>query len=211
MNCGTIRPTNRHQTTIMSQKPTTSSSLRLPIRMTSVVIHGYGRGSTELGIPTANLDPSRLTISYPPSTTSDASVSVSAATRLDDLETGIYYGFCCIKNKNNEAVVYKSAMSMGYNPTYGNDRKTIEPHFIASASDPCRHKSKCGETLLEENCYDEEIRLSIVGYLRPELPFEGVEKLIAAIKEDIAQSDKLCEAQDAITLREKEWVRTGDI
>jgi FAD synthase len=30
--------------------------------------------------------------------------------------------------------------------------------------------------------YDQSIRLSLVEYLRPELPFEGLEKLVAAIK-----------------------------
>jgi hypothetical protein len=28
----------------------------LPIRMTSTVVRGFGRGSSDLGIPTANLD-----------------------------------------------------------------------------------------------------------------------------------------------------------
>jgi Riboflavin kinase len=28
----------------------------LPLRMTSIVVRGYGRGSADLGIPTANLD-----------------------------------------------------------------------------------------------------------------------------------------------------------
>ena len=45
-----------------------------------------------------------------------------------------------------------------------------------------RHASSCGETLLEE-FYDQPIRLTLVGYLRPELPFEGLEKLVAAIKQ----------------------------
>ncbi|MGK3736774.1 MAG: FAD synthase [Bacillariaceae sp.] len=45
-----------------------------------------------------------------------------------------------------------------------------------------RHESSCGETLLGE-FYDQPIRLTLVGYLRPELPFEGLEKLVAAIKQ----------------------------
>jgi FAD synthase len=53
--------------------------------------------------------------------------------------------------------------------------------LIASEEDKRRHQSSCGETVLGD-FYDQSIRLSLVEYLRPELPFEGLEKLVAAIK-----------------------------
>lgn len=49
----------------------------------------------------------------------------------------------------------------------------------------------------------------MVGYLRPELPFEGLEKLTAAIKKDIVDSERLAAQTDSITLAEKRWVKTG--
>jgi riboflavin kinase len=167
----------------------------LPIRMISTVVHGFGRGSHDLGIPTANLDRALLKSSCP----------------FDDLPCGIYWGFCRIGEKNPaetdavSGVVYKAAISIGYNPTYGNKEKTVEPHLIASESDPRRHASSTGETLLQD-FYDQPVRVSVVGYLRPELPFEGLEKLVVAIKKDISKTELLGDSTDVMPVKEKEWV-----
>ena len=58
--------------------------------------------------------------------------------------------------------------------------------------------------------YDEPIRLSVVGFLRPELPFEGLEKLIEAIKKDIQDSERFGDQTDDLTLQEKKWVEGDD-
>lgn len=175
---------------------------KLPIRMVSTVVRGFGRGSSDLGIPTANLDRQGGTF--------------SCDTNFEELPTGIYWGFARIgsseassSSSSSLGVTYKTACSIGYNPTYGNQTKTVEPHLIAPASDPKRHASSCGETVLGD-FYDEPIRLSVVGYLRPELPFEGLDKLIAAIKTDIENAERLCEGTEEITLREKEWVASQE-
>ena len=120
--------------------------------------------------------------------------------------TGIYWGFCRI---GDEKYVYKTACSIGYNPTYGNDAKTVEPHLIAPPEDERRHASSCGETVLGE-FYDKQIRLAVVGYLRPELPFEGLEKLIEAIKKDISDAERLGDGDDSLILEEKEWVASDN-
>ena len=101
---------------------------------------------------------------------------------------------------------------MGYNPTYGNDAKTVEPHLIAPRDHPHRHSSSCGETQLQD-FYGEPVRLSVVGYLRPELPFEGLEKLTDAIKGDIVEAARLGGSPDALGAREREWVegRSEDV
>jgi riboflavin kinase len=156
--------------------------------MLSTVVRGYGRGSTELGIPTANLDQTKG--------------NFHSTQPFEDLPTGIYWGFARI---GNDPTTYKTACSIGYNPTYGNDSKTIEPHLIALETDPQRHASSCGESVLGD-FYDQPIRLSVVGYLRPELPFEGIEKLIEAIKNDIVNSEKLGDGLEPATVKEKEWV-----
>lgn len=105
--------------------------------------------------------------------------------------------------------VYKTACSIGYNPYYGNQRKTVEPHLIAGTGDERRHQSSCGETLLGD-FYDQAIRLSLVEYLRPELPFEGLEKLVEAIKNDISNAERLGDSEDAKTSQEKEWVASDE-
>mmetsp|Transcript_7960 Transcript_7960/g.11581 ORF Transcript_7960/g.11581 Transcript_7960/m.11581 type:complete len:186 (+) Transcript_7960:2-559(+) len=182
-----------------SQSSSNKELLNLPIRLTSTVIPGFGRGSTDLGIPTANLSREHLTCNIP----------------YDNLPCGIYWGFARIgnNNTNNNASelgrIHKAAISIGYNPTYNNTVKTIEPHLIASRKHPCRHSSKCGETLFGD-FYGEKIRVSVVGYLRPELPFEGLEKLIEAIKGDIVQSEMLGEGEDELVRMEKAWVESED-
>ena len=130
--------------------------------------------------------------------------------KLFDL-VGIYWGFCRIGDSasTNGNRVYKTACSIGYNPTYHNTVKTVEPHLIAPPDDERRHKSSCGESVLGE-FYDQKIRLSLVGYLRPELPFEGLDKLIAAIKKDISDAERLGDGTDTLTILEKEWVASNE-
>ncbi|XP_014275690.1 riboflavin kinase [Halyomorpha halys] len=80
----------------------------LPYFVSGTVINGFGRGSKELGIPTANF-PSDVVKNLP-----------------DDLETGIYFGWA----KVNSGPVYKMVMSVGWNPFYKNTEKTMETHII---------------------------------------------------------------------------------
>ena len=178
----------------------------LPLRMTSVVVKGYGRGSTDLGIPTANLDRNAGTYG----SGGDGEGDGVGVHTFEDLPTGIYWGFCRIGDKaGDESTVYKTACSIGYNPYYHNKQKTVEPHMIAPPESKNRHLSSCGETLLND-FYDQPIRLTLVGYLRPELPFEGLEKLVNAIKNDIVESERLCDGTDDTTLREKSWVTSDE-
>lgn len=153
---------------------------------------------------------------------------------FESLPTGIYWGFARIHqpigsndkseknldsadNDNNSSSlpldtcgekvisIFKAAISIGYNPCYGNKEKTIEPHLIAPVGHPLRSASACNETEFD-NLYNFAIRLSIVGYLRPELPFEGLEKLVEAIKNDIVQTELMCSRSNKLTTAEKNWV-----
>jgi hypothetical protein len=49
-----------------------------------------------------------------------------------------------------------------------------------------------------------------VGYLRPELPFEGVEKLIAAIKQDISNTERIADEEKTLAEKEKAWVASDN-
>ena len=206
-----------------------TTSRLLPIRLTSKIVPGFGRGSKELGIPTANISRDDLKCDI----------------EFDSLPCGIYWGFAKIvketstvtettteasistttSNSNggesqsrkkeiiskrgsdvcSSKLVYKAAISIGFNPYYNNKEKTIEPHLIAPQGDPNRNVSSCGETQFDD-MYGTGIRLSIVGYLRPELPFEGLEKLKTAIKNDIVETERLCDGTDDFIIRESLWV-----
>uniref|UniRef100_A0A3Q0QVX1 Riboflavin kinase n=1 Tax=Amphilophus citrinellus TaxID=61819 RepID=A0A3Q0QVX1_AMPCI len=80
----------------------------LPYFCRGEVIRGFGRGSKELGIPTANF-PDSVVDNLP-----------------TDISTGIYYGWACVGNGD----VYKMVMSIGWNPYYKNTKKSMETHVI---------------------------------------------------------------------------------
>lgn len=85
------------------------------IRIRGLVVKGFGRGSKELGIPTANVD----------STTLNACLGMAV--------TGIYAGFVSI---GKDPKVHPMVMSIGWNPFYGNKEKTAEPWVLADFEKP---------------------------------------------------------------------------
>lgn len=83
-----------------------------PIRIEGKVEHGFGRGSSELGCPTANL-PSKLT-------------ELKGLSR-----NGVYYGWALVQsNSIQELLVKEMVMSVGYNPVYGNQSRTLVCVFL---------------------------------------------------------------------------------
>ncbi|KAK9089460.1 hypothetical protein Scep_028542 [Stephania cephalantha] len=66
-------------------------------------------------------------------------------------------------------------MSIGWNPYFNNTKKTIEPWLL--------HE-------FDEDFYGEDLRLAIVGYIRPEANFPSLEALIAKIHEDRQIAEK---------------------
>lgn len=186
-----------------------TKSSTLPIRLISTIVPGFGRGSRDLGIPTANISRDDL----------------QCDVDFDALPCGIYWGFARIvhiQQENFDSIsqhllqqVHKTAISIGYNPCYSNTFKTVEPHLIApvhqhhmNGNNPFRHASSCRETQYPD-FYGCTIRLSVVGFLRPELPFESLEKLVIAIKEDICNAEVLCDGLDEHVLKENEWVQSS--
>ncbi|KAB0795661.1 hypothetical protein PPYR_09722 [Photinus pyralis] len=80
----------------------------LPYFAVGEIVKGFGRGSKQLGVPTAN---------YPPSV-----VNLLPS----DLENGVYYGFASV----NKGDIYKMVMSIGWNPFYNNTERSMETHIL---------------------------------------------------------------------------------
>ncbi|KAL7884218.1 hypothetical protein AOLI_G00069880 [Acnodon oligacanthus] len=80
----------------------------LPYFCRGPVVRGFGRGSKELGIPTAN---------FPMSVVDNLPADVS---------TGIYYGWAQV----DSGEIHKMVMSIGWNPYYKNTKKSMETHLI---------------------------------------------------------------------------------
>lgn len=76
-----------------------------PIEVAGIVTKGFGRGSRELGFPTANIPPTDI----PP--------------QLD--RVGVYFGYAMVRQE-----VFSMVMSLGYNPYYKNVEKSLEIYIV---------------------------------------------------------------------------------
>merc|ERR1712025_1198721 len=117
------------------------------------VVKGFGRGSKQLGIPTANF-PNDVVMKLP-----------------EEFETGVYYGWARVNN--NE--IYKMSLSIGNNPFFNNETKTIETHIL--------HE-------FENDFYDSWLRIIITGYIRPMENYSSLDELINAIKNDNKEAEE---------------------
>ncbi|KAI5923524.1 hypothetical protein F4810DRAFT_669179 [Camillea tinctor] len=146
-----------------------------PLRMEGEVISGFGRGSKELGIPTANLP-----------------VDSSATPWIDSAKSGVYFGWASLKlapthpdsspspsssHPSNPPStpapsgyqIHPMVMSIGYNPFYKNAVRSAEVHLL--------HR-------FASDFYGCPMRLLILGYVREELDYAGLEALVADINID---------------------------
>ena len=131
--------------------------------MEATVVKGFGRGSKVLGIPTANMD--------------------TEALKPLDMPTGIYMGYCEL-----EGTIYKTVVSIGWNPYFDNKEKTVEPHLLHEFA---------------EDFYGSTLRLVLCGYIRPELNFSGLDELITAIHDDIAYAKEKLDSEVCLSIKEK--------
>lgn len=77
--------------------------------LTGKVVHGFGRGSKQLGVPTANLE-----------------MTAENKATTESLIPGVYSAKALLNGLD-----YKCAMSIGWNPVYDNKERTIEAYLIA--------------------------------------------------------------------------------
>ena len=92
-------------TTVSSIKPIP------PVRFDGTVVHGHGRGGSQLGFPTANLD-------------AEAVAGVS-------LEDGVYCGFARVGGDTYLPMV----MSVGWNPHFEDPTRSVEVHILKQFPD----------------------------------------------------------------------------
>ncbi|XP_071496939.1 riboflavin kinase-like [Diadema antillarum] len=142
----------------------------LPFFTQGTVVKGFGRGSKELGIPTANF-PEDVVEHLP-----------------EALSTGVYYGWASVDNGD----IHKMVMSVGWNPYYHNEKKSMETHIIHT---------------FKEDFYGSILKVGIVGYIRPEQNYPSLDELINAIKSDIAHAEKQLSEPDAVKYKDENFFR----
>jgi len=163
-----------------------------PLRLRAEVIHGFGRGSRQLGFPTAN-----MRIRW------DAATDATEATQLSmeehevlefakSAKTGIYCAFGYVEGVSRHSV-HKVAMSMGWNPTFTDVKaKTIEPWILHDFAG---------------DFYGRYLRLLVVGYIRPEVRFESVEELVAEIRADGSFCNKVLDNPELAPFQNDAFLR----
>ncbi|KAJ1978664.1 riboflavin kinase [Dimargaris verticillata] len=120
-----------------------------PVHLKGLVKHGFGRGSKDLGIPTANL----------PEDVVQAACS--------NLQTGVYFGWAQV---GTETEVHGMVMSLGWNPYYKNEKLSGEVHILHD---------------YPHDFYGDELRVVVLGYIRPERDYSSLDALIYDINVDI--------------------------
>ncbi|KAF9354032.1 riboflavin kinase [Mortierella sp. AD094] len=173
-----------------------------PIKMSGTVIKGFGRGSKDLGIPTANLPEEAI------------------AAQEDKMVTGIYYGWAQVvvrtkpEHSSTEtsgsaasetsvaesassstsslathcpATVLPMVMSLGWNPFYKNEKKSAEVHIMHN---------------FHRDFYGDELRVIVLGYIRPEFDYTTLEALIEDINIDIEVAHRSLERPDYAAYKE---------
>ena len=135
-----------------------------PHKLLGKVVEGFKRGSKEvrlssrpislaapahtrllvvlqLGWPTANLDPAAF------------------ESTLDSEEEGVYVGWATLEDGHGGAlppaarVAHKAVLSIGWNPTFHNEKRTVEAYL-------------CHE--FDRDFYGASMRLIVCGYVRPQ-------------------------------------------
>lgn len=149
------------------------------IRIRGTVVKGFGRGSSELGIPTANVD------------------TMAVARVLPGATTGIFYGWASLPGKY-PGTVYATALSIGWNPFFksGDDDvgKTCEPWLLHDFGG--------------EDFYGAEIAVLVLGFIRPESgEFSSLEALVDRIKEDGEVTKRVLAGEAMMAFREDEFLR----
>uniref|UniRef100_A0A1B6DQB9 Riboflavin kinase n=2 Tax=Clastoptera arizonana TaxID=38151 RepID=A0A1B6DQB9_9HEMI len=122
---------------------------KLPFFASGEIIQGFGRGSKQLGIPTANYKEDVVN-SLP-----------------DQMNAGIYCGWAQVDN----GPVYEMVMSIGWNPFYNNEKKSMETHIL--------HE-------FNRDLYGCLLKTCILYYIRPEKNFSSMDDLVKEINNDIA-------------------------
>lgn len=147
--------------------PSTGLELPYPLRMEGRVIRGFGRGSSQLGIPTANLP-----------------VDANLTPWIADITSGVYFGWASLRLPSSHPnypttssdtttttgfSVYPMVMSIGYNKFYKNKARSAEVHILHEFG---------------ADFNDVEMRVFITGFIREERDYDEVQELIEDIKVD---------------------------
>lgn len=119
-----------------------------PLVLDGTVVKGFGRGSKQLGVPTANVE-----------------MTEENKAKTMNLVPGVYAAKASLKlDEDGEAREYLCAMSIGWNPVYDNAEKTIEAFLVHDFEG--------------QEFYGSQLSLSVHSFIRAEALFSDFDSLI---------------------------------
>ncbi|PSK34205.1 Riboflavin kinase [Elsinoe australis] len=168
----------------------------------------------ELGIPTANLPIEGLAVgghdnlesgvyygwaslsSYTPSSTQSASHSLpplnGAAPSSDETQAHLASALSeAGKGQEHKAGVFPMVMSIGWNPYYKNEKRSVEVHIMHSFA---------------KDFYGARMKVLILGFIRPEYDYTSLESLVEDIRTDIDVSLASLKREEYERLRGEGWL-----
>lgn len=136
------------------------------IHLEGEVVVGFGRGSKQLGVPTANIAPAAL------------------QEKIEEMPAGVYFGWAKldagIDSPEVDNQVHKMVMNIGKRPTFQNvDGDQVDPHPQVSVEVHILHTFKA------EDFHGKHLKVSVLGFIRPEIKFSGLPELLERINTDI--------------------------
>jgi len=153
-----------------------------PVVVASQIEAGFGRGSSELGIPTVNIPPKDLAQLAPGVYFGWASVAPRRvdgqvpATMVEKVgEREIEFNFGAELDAAEVDCVYPMVMSIGWNPFFDNKEKSAEIHLL--------HK-------FAHQFYGAMIKVAVTGFVREEQKYDSLDALIADIRTDMAVAQR---------------------
>ena len=133
-----------------------------PVRLKSTVVHGFKRGSKQLGFPTANLHVPTI------------------ESQIEGLKSGVYFGWAKVNFKDGSRQdefgkhPRKVVVNIGERPSFEDGSNiTIEVHVMDYEGG--------------EDFYGEEMCVILLGFIRAEMKFDGIDMLIGRIKQDVSR------------------------
>ena len=157
---------------------TENYKLAKPLHMRAKVVRGFGRGSAEMGLPTANLDPTEVSQNWQKDMNDDS-------IDIKNIPMGVYFGYCQLEGDDSGKKV--AVLNVGRRPSfvdkkdYEND-VTVEVHCVEKNEDRLAFDNG------KKQFYGETLSVECLGFVRPEMKFNGLDELVTRIKTDVGLS-----------------------
>lgn len=116
-----------------------------------------------------------------------ANVDIQDSPGMDQAEMGVYFGWGQLEN----GPLIKAVISVGWNPTFKDLKtKALEVYFVHD---------------FPEDFYGRVIRVLVLGYIRPMLPFVDLDQLILAIKRDVEISSQALDSDQFASVKQSSF------